>query len=146
MALEKLEQIRMDRTENLNSKAFIGYIEKILDCSVIKTKWLISPKGEIIYAKGAMARRTPLNSSIYTLADAQNRGLVDTVEDHLDVEQKSLLFVAATIRSEGEHNDMYGHLVMPLKTSSYVLAGFIGGVLFIGRFETTFSECPNRLH
>ena len=126
IALEKMQQIRMDSTENLNSSAFIGYFEKVLDCSVITTKWLISAKGEIIYAKGAMARSTPLNASIYNLADAQNWGLIDAVEDHLDDVQKSLLFVAATIRSEGEHNDIYGHLVMPIKRSSNVLAGFVG--------------------
>ena len=140
LALEKLKQIRMDSTENLNSGAFIGYIEKVLDCSVITTKWLISAKGEIVYAKGAMARSTPLNASIYKRVDAQNFGLIDAVADHLDTVQKSLLFAAATIRSEGEHNDMYGHLVMPLKTSSNVLAGFVGVSYSLNDSEQPFKD------
>jgi hypothetical protein len=36
------------------------------------------------------------------------------------------MYVASSIRREGEHNDIYGHLVMPLKTSSNVLVGFVG--------------------
>lgn len=36
------------------------------------------------------------------------------------------MYIAAAIRREGEHNDMLGHIVMPLWTSSNELAGFIG--------------------
>ena len=126
MALEKLKQIRMDSTVNLKSKAFIGYIEKVLDCSVITTKWLISTKGEIYYANGTMAKSTPLNTSIYNLVDDQSRGLIDAVGNNLDPVGKDLLYAAASIRREGDHNDMYGHIVMPLKTSTNVLAGFVG--------------------
>jgi len=126
MALEKLTHIRMDSTVNLNSKAFVGYIEKVLDCPAISTKWLISAKGEIVYANGTMVQSTPLNSSIYNLVDDQSRGLIDAVEGNLDPVEKNLLYAAASIRHEGDHNDIYGHLVMPLKTSSNVLAGFVG--------------------
>ena len=126
IALDKLKQIRIESTENLNSKAFFDSFDKVLNCSVITTKWLISEKGEIIYANGVMAQSTPLNSNIYSLVDAQNRGLIDAVEYALDSLQMRLLFAAASIRREGDHNDIYGHLVIPLKTSSNVLVGFIG--------------------
>jgi hypothetical protein len=126
IALDKLKQIRAESADNLNSKAFFDYFDKTLSCSVISTKWLVSERGEVIYAKGVMAASTPLNSNIYSLVDSQNRGLIDAIECNVDSVQKRIMFVAASIRREGDHNDIYGHLVMPLKTSSNVLIGFVG--------------------
>lgn len=125
IALDKLKQIRVESAD-INSKAFFDYFDKTLSCSVINSKWLISGKGEIIYAKGIMSQSTPLNSNIYSLVDAQNRGLIDAIEYDVDSVQMRLMFAAASIRREGDHNDIYGHLVMPLKTSSNVLVGFVG--------------------
>lgn len=126
LALDKLKKIRIESLDNLNNKAFFDYVDKALNNSVINTKWLVSPEGKIIYAKGKMAGSTALNSNIYSLVDIQNRGLIDAVECNLDSVQKGIMYVAASIRREGEHNDIYGHLVMPLKTNAHVLVGFIG--------------------
>ena len=126
IALDKLKQIRIESSDKLNSKAFFDYVDKMLSNSVINTKWVVSAKGEVIYANGEMARSTALNSNVYSLVDVQNRGLIDAVECNLDSIQKGLLYVAASIRREGEHNDIYGHWVMPLKTSSNILFGYIG--------------------
>jgi hypothetical protein len=126
IALDKLKQIRVESADNINSKAFFDYFDKILSCSVIDTKWLISEKGEIIYAKGIMAQSTPLHSNVYSFEDDQSRGLIAAVECNIDSLQKRIMLVAARIRCEGDHNDMIGHLVMPLKTSSNVLVGFVG--------------------
>jgi len=126
IALDKLKQIRIDSTENLNSKGFFDYCDKTLSGSVINSKWLVSDKGEIIYAKGMMAQSTPLGSNIYSIEDAQSSGIIDAVECNLDSVQKGILYFASSIRREGEHNDILGHLVMPLKTSSDVLVGFVG--------------------
>ena len=125
IALDKLKQIRVENAD-INSKPFFDYFDKTLSCSVIDTKWLISEKGEIIYAKGMMAQSTPLHSNVYNGGDAQSRGLIAAVEDNIDSVQKHIMLVAAAIRCEGEHNDIIGHLVMPLKTSSNVLVGFVG--------------------
>jgi len=126
IALNKLKQIRIDSTGNINNKAFFDYFDKTVSCSVINTKWLVTGKGEIIYAKGMMSQSTTLHSSIYGCEDAQSRGLINAVEFNFDSVQKGIMFMAAGIRCEGEHNDMLGHLVMPLKTSSNVLVGFVG--------------------
>jgi len=124
--LDKLKQIRIESTDDLKSKTFFNYVERTLNGSVINTKWLITPNGKIIYAEGGMAASTPLNSTVYSLADAQSRGLIDAVEFNLDPVQKEMMYIAASIRREGEHNDVYGHLVVPLFTKSNVLVGFVG--------------------
>lgn len=126
IAFDKLVQLRIDSAVDLNSKTYFDYFDKSLSCPVISTKWLVSAKGEIIYANGIMAQSTPVNSTIYSFEDAQIRGLIDAVECNFDSVQKAVLYMAATMRQEGEHNDIYGHLVIPLKTSSNVLAGFAG--------------------
>jgi hypothetical protein len=126
IASDKLKEIRIEGNETLNSKTFTDYLNKTLDGSVINTKWLINENGEIIYTNGLMAASTPLNSSIYKLVDNQSLGLINAVEDNIDSLQKQLLYIAAVIRSERDHNDMIGHIVMPLSTSSGELAGFLG--------------------
>jgi hypothetical protein len=125
VVLDKLKQIQVDSTE-INSRAFFEYFDKTLSCSLIDTKWLISDKGEIIYANGMMAPSTPLHSNAYNIEDAQSRGLISAVESNIDSIQKCTMLIAARIRSEGEHNDILGHLVVPLKSSSGVLVGFAG--------------------
>ncbi len=125
IALDKLNQLRIDSTVNVNSKVFFDYYDKTLSGSVINTMWLVSGKGEIIFTKGMMSQSTPLNSNIYNL-DAQSRGLINAVEFNLDSVQKSIMYVASMIRREGGHNDIFGHVVIPLKTSSNVLVGFAG--------------------
>ena len=125
IAYDKLKQIQIDNKEDIHSKSFYDYVNNTLNSSVINTKWLISDKGIILYANGMMAASTPLNSSIYSSIDNQSQGLLDAVDESLDTLQKELFYVAARIRSEGEHNDILGHIVMPLKTSSGDLAGFV---------------------
>jgi len=123
---DKLKEIRIESKETVSSKTFIDYLNKTLDGSVINTKWLISEDGEIIYTHGMMAASTPINASIYSLIDNESLGLINAVEGNIDSLQKQLLYVAAAIRSEGDHNDIIGHIVVPLKTSSNQLAGFVG--------------------
>lgn len=126
IAYDKLKQIRLDSKEVIYSKSFNDYLDKTLNCSVINTKWLISDKGIIIYANGMMAASTPLNTSVFSSIDNQSLGLINAVDENLDTLQKEILYIAAAIRSEGEHNDILGHIVIPLKTGSNELAGFIG--------------------
>jgi len=126
IASDKLKEIRIENKEAFNSKAFTDYLNKTLAVSVINTKWLINKDGEIIYANGMMAASTPVNTTIYSLVDNQSLGLINAIEENIDSQQKQLLYVAAAIGSEGDHNDMIGHIVVPLKTSSDELVGFVG--------------------
>jgi len=123
---DKLHEIKIDSKEALNSIEFADNMNKTLDVSAINTKWLISSDGLIVYASGMMAPSTPLNTSIYDLTNDQNLGLIYAVEGNMDEVQKKILYAAATIRKEGDHNNIYGHTVVSLKTSAGELAGFIG--------------------
>jgi hypothetical protein len=126
LVIDKLHEIKIDSKEALNSIEFADNLNKTLDVSAINTKWLISSDGLIVYASGMMAQSTPLNTSIYDLTNDQNLGLIYAVEGNMDEVQKKILYAAATIRKEGDHNNIYGHTVVPLKTSGGELVGFIG--------------------
>ena len=125
IAYDNVKQIRIDNKEAVYSKSFHEYVNKTLNSSVVNTKWLVSDKGIILYANGMMAASTPIGSNIYSSIDNQSKGLLNAVDENLDALHKGMLYVAARIRSEGEHNDVLGHIVMPLKTSSNELAGFV---------------------
>jgi hypothetical protein len=126
IVLENISQIRLEYPMTINSKDFFEYFDRKTGCSEISTKWLINNTGEIIFAKGTTAMSTPLNTSIYSLAGNSDKALIDAVSTSLDTVQKELLYAAAAIRREGEHNDILGHLVIPLKAESGELAGFVG--------------------
>lgn len=126
LVIDKLHEIKIDSKEALNSIEFTDNLNKTLNVSAINTKWLISSDGLIVYASGMMAPSTPLNTSIFDLTNDQHLGLIYAVEGNMDEVQKKILYVAATIRKEGDHNNIYGHAVVPLKTSAGELVGFIG--------------------
>ena len=126
IAFDKLKQIGLESRETLNSKVFFDYVNSTIFSNPINTIWIITAKGEIVYAKGTMAASTPIHTNVNNSIDYQNRGLINAVEGNLDTIQKQVLNIAAAIRNEGEHNDVFGHLVMPLKSNQNELAGFIG--------------------
>ena len=126
IAVNKLKEIRIENKENFKSKAFIDSLNKTLDGSMINTKWLISKNGEIIYASGMMAASTPINANVYSLVDNESLGLINAVKGNIDSLQMQLLYISAAIRSEGDHNDMLGHIVIPLQTILGDLVGFVG--------------------
>ncbi len=123
---QKLDEIQIRDKEAFNSSEFIDYLDKTLNNTPVCTKWLISSDGHIVYANGMMAKSTPLNSSIYDLISEQNLGLITAVEDNMNEIQKKCLYAAAAIRKEGDHNNVYGHTVVPLKTDANELVGFVG--------------------
>jgi hypothetical protein len=126
IAMDKIKQISLESKVTLNSKVFFDYVDSTISGNPINTVWIISEKGVIVYAKGTMAASTPINTIVYNSIDYQDRGLINAVEGSLDTIQKQVIFIAAAIRNEGEHNDVFGHLVMPLKSNQNELAGYIG--------------------
>jgi hypothetical protein len=126
IAFSKIKRISLESKDKLNSKAFFDYVDSTIFGNPINTIWIVTEKGEFVYAKGTMAASTPVNTNVHNSIDYQNRGLINAVEANLDSAQKELLTMAAAIRNEGEHNDVFGHLVVPLKSNQNELAGFIG--------------------
>jgi len=125
IAFDKLKQISLESKETLNSEAFFDYVNSTIFVNPINTIWIITEKGEIVYAKGTMAASTPANTNVHNSIGYQNRGLINAVEGSLDTIQKQVISIAAAIRNEGEHNDVFGHLVMPLKSNQNELTGYI---------------------
>jgi hypothetical protein len=126
IALDKLKTIRLENKESFYTNDFFDYVDKTILGNEINTIWLVTANGEIVYVKGEMAQSTPLNSSVNSLMDEQSKGLINAVEESIDPLLKLELSIAAAIRREGEHNDVYGHLVVPVMSVQNELAGFVG--------------------
>jgi len=126
IASDKLKQISLESKGAFNSKVFFDYVDSTVFGNPINTIWIITEKGVIVHAMGTMAASTPVNTIVNNSIDYQNRGLINAVEESLDTVQKQVLSIAAAIRNEGEHNDVFGHLVVPLKSNNNELSGYIG--------------------
>jgi hypothetical protein len=126
IAFDKIKQISLESKGTFNSKAFFDYVDSTILGDPINTIWIITEKGVIVYAKGIMAASTPVNTIVQNSINYQNRGLINAVDGSLDTIQKQVISIAAAIRNEGEHNDVFGHLVIPLKSNRNELAGYIG--------------------
>jgi hypothetical protein len=138
IALDKLKTISLENKELFNTDVFSDYVYKTLFGNEINTIWLIAANGEIVYAKGEMAQSTPLNSSVNSLMDDQSKGLINAVEESIDPLLKLELSIAAAIRREGEHNDVYGHLVLPVMSVQNELAGFVGVAYSLNNSKPSF--------
>jgi len=138
IALDKLKTISLENKELFNTDVFFNYVYKTLFGNEINTIWLIAANGEIVYAKGEMAQSTPLNSSVNSLMDDQSKGLINAVEESIDPLLKLELSIAAAIRREGEHNDVYGHLVLPVMSVQNELAGFVGVAYSLNNSKPSF--------
>lgn len=132
MVIKRIQDQLSENTGDPNDKTVREHLDKLIDGQVIHTVWIVDTSGRFVYAKGLMSASTSLNSSVFDEADFQSRGLISAVEGNLDKYQKTMLYIAAAIRREGEHNDIYGHIVMPLKSISMGITGFVGVAYELG--------------
>jgi hypothetical protein len=126
MIIKIIQDQLSDNKGDPNDKTFQKHFDKLIDGKVIHTVWLVDTSGRFVYAKGLMSAGTSINSNAFDRTDPQSRGLISAVEGNLDKYQKMMLYIAAAMRREGEHNDIYGHIVMPLKSVSSGITGYVG--------------------
>lgn len=85
--------------------------------------WGISADGRVFFANARFNR----GDRIETHATAETlRILTSLPESFLPDERRLALLTASAIQSEGEHNDVFGYLVRPLRTDSGTTLGLVG--------------------
>ncbi|MFC1525926.1 hypothetical protein ACFL6X_03835 [Candidatus Latescibacterota bacterium] len=89
--------------------------------------WLFTADGRLIRASGSTAAATSKGRTALELATEETRRVVSALQDSLlGQDERLALFVAAAIQREGEHNDVYRHLVRRLRTADGGTAGYVG--------------------
>jgi hypothetical protein len=101
---------------SLDDPELLKTLEEAVDEPYIATLWLIGPDGRIIWAAGSTAQSTPVGDSVKSLATSDMQRLLAALPDGILNETSRLwLLAASAIRREGEHNDIYRHLLRPIK-------------------------------
>lgn len=89
--------------------------------------WLIAPDGRFVCALGGTAESTPAGRTAEELATYETRRVLSTLpDDALSQQQRTWLLAAAAIQREGEHNDIYRHLLRGMRDADGRLVGLVG--------------------
>lgn len=102
-------------------------LEDALKAPHINTLWLIGPDGRIVWAQGSTASSTPIGSTVEELAIEDTKSILDALpEGTLNENNRMQLLAASAIRREGNHNDVYRHLIRPLQLSQNNQTALLG--------------------
>jgi len=97
--------------------------------SQVATVWLFEPNGQIIESIGSTSG-CPHVGGGYVAEDWASidvRGVLDTLPGELlSQEQRTMLLMASCIRSEGTHNDIYRHLLVPIRAADGSTVALVG--------------------
>ncbi len=124
---ETLAKLQALHPTSLEAPVFRGAVEQAVHAPHVVTVWLIAPDGRFALAAGGTADSTPQSSMAEELAGCQTRRLLSTLpDDALSAQQRTWLSSAAAIRREGEHNDIFRHMLRPIHDSDGRLVAMVG--------------------
>ena len=107
----------------INDKAFMQDVKTLVDQPYIASVWLFDNNGEALINVGS----TALTGSFYELASEDIKDMINSLpNDSLTDEQVKMVLVVSAIRREGEHNDIYDHLVQTISDQNGSSIGFLG--------------------
>ncbi len=122
--LDRLQALQPGRLED---PAFQQAVKAALDEPYVATVWLFAPDGQIVWAGGSTAQSAPAPGTAAERATAETRRILATLpEETLSAEQRTLLLAASAIQAEGEHNDVYRHLVRPIAAPDGTMVALVG--------------------
>lgn len=112
---------------SLDDPAFRSAVKQAVETPHVCTVWLIAPDGRFVYSAGGTAMSTPSGKTAEELATPETRRVLSTLaEGVLTAEQKTWLLAAASIQREGDHNDIYRHLLCPVRAPDGVVVALVG--------------------
>lgn len=123
-ALVKLDTLQPVSVDDKSLKDAIGQVRK---AAYVNTVWLFAPDGRIVNSRGSMSDSTASCGTIMKAATIDTHGVLDSMpQGALNHEQKTMLLAASAIRREGTHNDIYRHLIHPVRKADGSLAALVG--------------------
>jgi hypothetical protein len=122
-ALAALAQFEKLKPSSILDPDLRELMDEVIQQPYVATLWLISSEGEIVYSVGSTAMQGTLRERA---TNEMKSALESLPPDQFSQEQTLMLLAASAIRSEGEHNDVYRHLVRPLASSAGAPLGLVG--------------------
>ena len=121
-AVAVIERFQEIRAISIQDPGLYELAVSAVQLPYIATLWLISPEGEIVHSVGS----TAMQGTIEERVSKELNALLNVLPvGELSGEQVFMLSAASAIRSEGEHNDVYRHMVQPIHTGNGSLIGLI---------------------
>jgi hypothetical protein len=116
-------QIQAAQPENIQDPRLLEQMDAVIQEPYIATLWLFAPDGKILYSLGS----TAMHGSVEQHTSLQvQRALQALPADMLSPQQQLALLAADVIQSEGEHNDVYDHILEPVHDASGNWIGYVG--------------------
>jgi hypothetical protein len=110
---------------SVDEHAFRAAWEGLRRAEYVATAWLIAADGRIVSAEGSTAASAGAGY-VKDLALADARRLVESAGADLAADQQQLLLAASAIQREGEHNDIYRHMVRAVRDAEGRQVGILG--------------------
>jgi hypothetical protein len=111
----------------IEDPGFLAFVERASRVAPVSGAWCFASDGRLVWAQGSTAMSTPVGRLANELATDEGRRLAETLErDWPSREARLAVLAASAIAAEGEHNDIYRHMLRAVHGPDGRLAGFVG--------------------
>jgi len=124
---ETLARLQALHPDSVEDAALRRAVEQVSHSRHVATVWLFAPDGRIGYSTGSTARSTAAYRTVEEAATDDTRRVIEALPDGaLTGEQRTWLLAASAIRREGTHNDIYRHMVYPVRRTDGSTVALVG--------------------
>lgn len=117
-----LPQLLALQPTSVEDASFRDAVDQARDAPYVAVVWLFAPDGRIVEGNRVFAGRTAQESA----TDETRRVLGILPQEELTSEQRQALLAASVMQAEGEHNDVWRHLLREIRGPEDELVGWIG--------------------
>ena len=117
-----LAQLLALQPTSLEDASFRDAVDRARDAPYVALVWLFAPDGRIVEGNRVFSGSTAQESA----TEEMRRVLGILSEEELTVEQRVALMAASVMQAEGEHNDVWRHLLREVHGPDDELVGWIG--------------------
>lgn len=114
------------RPASADDPTFRQAVEAAGRTEYVATIWVFAPDGRIVYAAGSTAASTASGTAEEHATAETRRVLASMPAGALNADQLLALLAASAIQAEGEHNDVYRHLVREVRGADGALVALVG--------------------
>jgi DNA-binding transcriptional regulator of glucitol operon len=107
---------------SIDDATFQEAVSRLEDVPYVATIWLFTPDGRILQGNSAFSQGTVEASA----TDETHRVLDALPDSALSAEQRTALLAASVMQAEGEHNDVYRHMLRDVRGPGGDVIAFVG--------------------
>jgi hypothetical protein len=118
-----MQEVLPAETESAGSPELADAVEELKSRQLIVWVWVVDPKGDISLSRNGPAQA---GDNVYILSKYEEDLIFAVEPERLDPVTEMELRLTMALRREGEHNDIYGHMVRSIPGPDGDPAAFVG--------------------